>query len=155
MLGLQLHQGLVFLLQSLLQFLFPFQGEFLDDELGVVDAVLLAHVQARVRLDAVFQFLLLGFEEGFLAAQLHLVVEGGQFVLLAAAFRMQLLGELFVLLIEGLGGRFVLAAGLLDAGVERVVQSFELLDFGLMDAVPLLVEALDERLVLGGDFRVV
>ena len=122
-LGLQLHQCLVFLLQSLLQLFFPLQREFLDDELGVVDAVLLAHVQTGVRLDAVFQLLLLGFEESLLAAQLHLVVEGGQFVLLAAAFRMQLLRELFVFLVKRFGSRFVLTAGFFDAGIERVVQS--------------------------------
>ena len=155
MFGLQLHQCLVFLLQSLLQLFFPFQGKFLDDELGVVDAVLLAHVRTGVRLDAVFQFLLFGFEEGLLATQLHLVVEGSQFVLLAAALRMQLLRELFVFLIKRFGSRFVLTASFFDAGIERVVQSLKLLDFGLVDAVPLLVEALDERLVLGRDFRVV
>ncbi|CCZ86821.1 unknown [Phocaeicola plebeius CAG:211] len=154
-LGLQLHQCLVLFLQSLLQLFFPLQGKFLDDELGVVDAVLLAHVQARVRLDTVFQLLLLGFEESLLAAQLHLVVEGGQFVLLAAALRMQLLRELFVFLVKRFGSRFVLTAGFFDAGIERVVQSLKLLDFGLVDAVPLLVEALDERLVLGRDFCVV
>ena len=80
---------------------------------------------------------------------------GGQFVLLAATLRMQLLGELFVFLVKRFGSRFVLTAGFFDAGIERVVQSLKLLDFGLVDAVPLLVEALDERLVLGRDFCVV
>ena len=66
-----------------------------------------------------------------------------------------MLGELFVFLVKRFGSRFVLKTGFFDAGIERVVQSLKLLDFGLVDAVPLLVEALDERLVLGRDFRVV
>ena len=157
-------QGLLFLCEAvervlnglhfLLLLLFPLQGDFLDVQTGLLHLVFLVQVDRGIGLYALLDGGLFGFEEHFLAAQLELVVECGEGRLLLAAGRMELSRQPLVGLVEGFGGRFVAVACRFQPLVIVGVECFQPLHFGGVQAHRLFVKMLYERLVFGGDLRV-
>ena len=70
----------------------------------------------------------------------------------AAFFRIQLLRQHFILLVKGFRLCFALTTGFFQTEVESVGHFFPLLDFSLVNLVPLFVQVLDKRFVFGRDF---